>query len=72
MKSGTWERRHFYRKTRTFSDIKGNMHHKYNISLKDTFYIIDLAAGILFENVEKVSHPGDGKLKLMREKRMRR
>ena len=28
--------------------FKGNMHHKYDISLKDAFYIIDLAAGIFF------------------------
>ena len=26
--------------------IKGNMHHKYDVSLKDAFYIIDLATGI--------------------------
>ena len=34
-------------------DFKGNMHHKYDISLKDAFYIIDLAAEIFFfENFE--------------------
>ena len=26
------------------------MHHKYDIRLKDAFYIIDLGAGIFFEN----------------------
>ena len=28
--------------------IKGNMHHKYGVSSKDAFYIIDLAAEIFF------------------------
>ena len=32
--------------------IKGNMHHKYDVSLEDAFYIIDLAAGIFFEKFE--------------------
>ena len=74
--------------------IKGNMHHKYDVSLKDAFHIIDLAAGIFFEiilfeakrhilsphftfssaslflliSLTFPSHPGDGKLRLMRRK----
>ena len=32
--------------------VKGNMHLKYDISLKDTFYIKDLATGIFFEKFE--------------------
>ena len=32
--------------------LKGNMHHKHDVSLKDAFYIIDLAAGFFFENFE--------------------
>ena len=28
--------------------LKENMHHKYDISFKNAFYIIDLAAGIFF------------------------
>ena len=32
--------------------IKGNMHHKYDVSSKVAFYIIDLAAEIFFENFE--------------------
>ena len=28
--------------------LKGNMHHKYDVGLKDAFYIIDLAAEIYF------------------------
>ena len=28
--------------------VKGNMHHKYDVSSKDAFYIIDLAAKIYF------------------------
>ena len=32
--------------------FKGNMHHKYDIGLKDAFNIIDLAAGIFFEKFE--------------------
>ena len=29
-------------------DLKGNMHHKHDVSSKDAFYIIDLAADICF------------------------
>ena len=29
-------------------DVKGNMHHKLNVSSKDAFYVTDIAAGIYF------------------------
>ena len=32
----------------TMSDFKGNMHHRYDISTKYAFHIIDLAAGSFF------------------------
>ena len=32
--------------------LKGNMHHKYDISLKDAFFIIYLTAEIFFEKFE--------------------
>ena len=32
--------------------LKGNMHHKYDVSLKVAFYTIDLAAGIFFLKIK--------------------
>ena len=29
-------------------ELKGNMHHKHNVSSKDAFYVTDIAAGIYF------------------------
>ena len=39
--------------------LKENMHHKHDVSSKDAFYVIDLAAGIYFGNffiISKEAH----------------